>query len=513
MKSSSTRTIALLALVCIAPPAALLAEDIPLANWAVPPYHASSASSGLTTMGDGNNGTAFVAYPPCRLVDTRNAGFPAGYGPPALSAGAPRNFDINSQPNCPGIPAAAAYSLNFTVTNTLGPGFLKVFPQGGSVPADVSTINYVAGQTIANAAIVPAGTGGGITVIAGVSGTQLIIDINGYFTSTYPPGNSFFQIGTVTGGPVGSFLNAATGNGSTGVHGRAFGAGSGATVYTFGGKFETYSTGFDSAGAKGVSGWGDPLGDSGDCQPCQTAGLRGVDDNASAGAGYGVLGISKGSAVAGILLNPADTFQTDAEGYLGYRGASKYGVLSLGGTLATGVKSFADPHPTDASKVVRYVSLEGPESGTYFRGKGRFQRGLAAIDVPEDFRMVTDPDGLSIQVTPIGQMASVAVIRIALDQIVVRGSRDVEFFYTVNGVRRTFKDFQPIAEDAVFMPRRADSRMPTYLSETQKRLLVQNGTYRPDGAVNMETAHRLGWDRVWAERERPRPQPESGSTP
>jgi hypothetical protein len=190
-----------------------------------------------------------------------------------------------------------------------------------------------------------------------------------------------------------------------------------------------------------------------------------------------------------------------------------YGVLSLGGTLATGVKSFADPHPTDASKVIRYVSLEGPESGTYFRGKGRFQRGLAAIDVPEDFRMVTDPDGLSIQVTPIGQMATVAVIRIALDRIVVQGSRDVEFFYTVNGVRRTFKDFQPIAEEAVFMPRRADSKMPTYLSETQKRLLVENGTYRPDGTVNMETAHRLGWDRVWAERERPRPQPESGSTP
>ena len=47
--------------------------------------------------------------------------------------------------------------------------------------APVSTVNYVAGQTIANAAIVPAGTGGGVTVIAGVSGTDLIIDINGYF--------------------------------------------------------------------------------------------------------------------------------------------------------------------------------------------------------------------------------------------------------------------------------------------------------------------------------------------
>ena len=45
----------------------------------------------------------------------------------------------------------------------------------------VSTLNYVAGQTVANAAVVPLGTAGGVTVIAGVSGTDLIIDTNGYY--------------------------------------------------------------------------------------------------------------------------------------------------------------------------------------------------------------------------------------------------------------------------------------------------------------------------------------------
>jgi hypothetical protein len=38
-------------------------------------------------------------------------------------------------------------------------------------------------------------------------------------------------------------------------------------------------------------------------------------------------------------------------------------------------------------------------------------------------------------------------------------------------------------------------------------VLIQNGTYKPDGTVNMETARRLGWDKEWEERERPRPQP------
>jgi hypothetical protein len=57
----------------------------------------------------------FFGATPCRLVDTRQAGFPAGFGPPALAAGVPRNFDLNSDPLCPEIPAGAqAYSLNIT---------------------------------------------------------------------------------------------------------------------------------------------------------------------------------------------------------------------------------------------------------------------------------------------------------------------------------------------------------------------------------------------------------------
>ena len=113
----------------------LLAQQIPLTNWTVPAYRASSASGGLTAMTDVTPGVGFVGVAPCRLVDTRQAGFPAGYGPPSLSQGQPRNFDLNSDPQCPGIPAGVdAYSLNITVTNTQGPGFILIYPQGGSQP-------------------------------------------------------------------------------------------------------------------------------------------------------------------------------------------------------------------------------------------------------------------------------------------------------------------------------------------------------------------------------------------
>jgi hypothetical protein len=232
-----------------------------------------------------------------------------------------------------------------------------------------------------------------------------------------------------------------------------------------------------------------------------------------------VLGVSENIGVAGYVVSAAGT--TLASGRLGSvsgvdpgGGAPPWGVFAFGDTGATGAKFFLEPHPSDASKVVAYVSLEGPEAGTYFRGRGKFQRGMARIPVPEDFRMVTDPEGLTVQITPIGAMATVGVISMNLNEIVVQSSRNVEFSYLVQGVRSTLKDLQPIRHDSAFAPESADARMPEWLNEGQKRLLVQNGTYRADGSVNMETAGRLGWDRIWAERNpRPVPQPAESAAP
>ena len=148
------------------------------------------------------------------------------------------------------------------------------------------------------------------------------------------------------------------------------------------------------------------------------------------------------------------------------------------------------------------TTAEGPEAGTYFRGRGRFQQGLATIEPPEDFRMITDPASLSIRVTPIGEVTGVAVARIGLDQIVVKGSRDVEFFYMVNGVRRAYNRRDPIQENEnFFVPESSTAKLPKYLSEEERGRLIANGTYNPDGAVNMETAERWGWAKVWRDRE------------
>jgi len=60
-------------------------------------------------------------------------------------------------------------------------GFITLWPTGQSRPP-VSTLNDLTGTIVANAAIVPAGTSGSIDVYAS-SVTDVIIDINGYYTA------------------------------------------------------------------------------------------------------------------------------------------------------------------------------------------------------------------------------------------------------------------------------------------------------------------------------------------
>ncbi|MEA2693016.1 MAG: hypothetical protein QOJ16_2403 [Acidobacteriota bacterium] len=122
----------------------------------------------------------FHTLPPCRLVDTRS---PAGpLGGPALLANSVRNFPLTGV--C-GVPSdAKALSVNLSVTQPGAIGFLRLYP--GDLPsAPVSSaINFQAGQTRANNAILalPADPGAGTNVRVDSAGTvHFILDVNGYF--------------------------------------------------------------------------------------------------------------------------------------------------------------------------------------------------------------------------------------------------------------------------------------------------------------------------------------------
>jgi hypothetical protein len=116
------------------------------------------------------------------VVDTRNAnGDLAG---PFLGANQERDFPVLESSCLSQISGAVAYSFNVTaVPYPTGQrlGFLTVWHKGQPQPG-VSTLNNLTGTIVANAAIVPAGTGGAIAVFPNNT-TDMLIDVNGYFAA------------------------------------------------------------------------------------------------------------------------------------------------------------------------------------------------------------------------------------------------------------------------------------------------------------------------------------------
>ena len=129
---------------------------------------------------------AFYPLPPCRVFDTRNA--TGLLGGPSMAANQQRSFPVQSACGIP--PTAQAYSLNVTVVPQGYLGYLTVWPTGSPKPF-VSTLNAWGGKVTANAAIVPAGTGGEVSAYV-TNNTDLIADINGYFAPPGPGGLSLY---------------------------------------------------------------------------------------------------------------------------------------------------------------------------------------------------------------------------------------------------------------------------------------------------------------------------------
>jgi len=110
--------------------------------------------------------------PPCRLLDTRDTS--------PLSSGVPRNIHVSGVCGIP--PTARSIAANVTVISPTGPGHVTLYPAGTS-SFGTSTLNFSAGQTRANSAIL-ALKNSALDAQAAVSGNgslQMVIDVSGYF--------------------------------------------------------------------------------------------------------------------------------------------------------------------------------------------------------------------------------------------------------------------------------------------------------------------------------------------
>jgi hypothetical protein len=118
----------------------------------------------------------FHTVAPCRVLDTRD-----GSGP--LASGSTFVFPVAG--SC-GVPATArAVSLNVTAFAPPASGNVNVFA-GDELPPPTSTINFAAGLTRANHAILPLSSDGAGSLavrpsLAGSAAVQVIVDVDGYF--------------------------------------------------------------------------------------------------------------------------------------------------------------------------------------------------------------------------------------------------------------------------------------------------------------------------------------------
>lgn len=125
---------------------------------------------------------------PQRILDTRGGenGFPLGTTriAPVAKRG---TLDVKVT-GVGGVPATGvtAVVVNLTVTSPTAPGFLTAYPSNESLPV-VSNLNFVAGQTIPNLAVVKVGPDGIVKIYNGSDGTaHVIADVSGWTTAADP---------------------------------------------------------------------------------------------------------------------------------------------------------------------------------------------------------------------------------------------------------------------------------------------------------------------------------------
>lgn len=136
-------------------------------------------------------------------------------------------------------------------------------------------------------------------------------------------------------------------------------------------------------------------------------------------------------------------------------------------------KHFIQPHPTDSTKEIAYVTIEAGEPLTLVRGTAKTVNGAAEITLAEDFSLVTSSDApLTVLLTPKKLPVLLCVTNESKDKITVamkyqdlRDFGDVEFCYQVTGVREGYENYEPIRDIDPKMNNVKDDKSPASLKK------------------------------------------------
>jgi hypothetical protein len=160
-----------------------------LSAFASSAFNASPASASIPVFETG--GSFYTPVVPTRIADTRpNSGY-QGAGD-TLTAGQILHVQVTGFPvSAALVPlGATAVVVNITAVNPTKAGYLTAYASGQPMPL-ASTVNFIAGQTIANEATITVGnTGllnpGYIDIFNYTGSTDVVVDVQGYYSLGEP---------------------------------------------------------------------------------------------------------------------------------------------------------------------------------------------------------------------------------------------------------------------------------------------------------------------------------------
>jgi hypothetical protein len=117
-------------------------------------------------------GSLFTGRTPTRVLDTRKA---IGNHPSKLGSGATLTLTIPTLPS-----GVTAVALNVTATSPTAGGYLTVYPGNQGRPF-TSSLNFVAGQTIANLVLVRVGPDNTVRFYNNSGTVNVIADLTGFY--------------------------------------------------------------------------------------------------------------------------------------------------------------------------------------------------------------------------------------------------------------------------------------------------------------------------------------------
>ena len=186
------------------------------------------------------------------------------------------------------------------------------------------------------------------------------------------------------------------------------------------------------------------IGDDGSYSEVEATLMVGPDNNDESPQPPKSLRVNGDVDIIGDTTQLGNTVQTGNITSTSYIGAHLSGSITTAvGGRSAGAKPFDMPHPSKDGYRLRYVCVEGPENGVYFRGRVVNKN---VINLPDYWKDLVDHTTISVQLQPIGAHQNVIVKRVEETQIHLQaqGGMPINCYYHVFGERQ---DMERLVEE------------------------------------------------------------------